>query len=675
RSRLAERLESLAERAGSDERLLASVARVIDGALREAEVQRHDELSQAIAPLVVKTIKSEIVNSRDEMVEALYPITGRLVSAYVSNAVKDMMADINRRLESGLTSNRFMLKMKSLTTGRSMAELALAESAKVDVEEIYVIRRGSGQLLHHWQDPAKADIVGSGGNRDVLVGGFLAAISDFAEEAFAADQSSLQTLDLKQHRIYLRASPTLLVAAKCNAVDVPAAERVIDEAFLGFLSRIGDEKQDEASAVDTLATTLETRLDAGRREARSGGLGPLKWLALLVGLSLAGWLGYAFYIDWRTEEARSAARRAIDAAPELVGYPIVLEVARGGHAVEVSGLAPSEDQKSQLMARLKRALPAASLRERLAVVPGSRAIPDAGPALAALAERLALAEARGRIMALALPVERGVLGLDAQIATLRRLAEARASRRATPDQGEAATLAALVTARGALDEARRRIASGSVGDETDRTLTGMIGRTWRSLVAAGRQLVEGKDGARHETPPRDLKAAAEAVANEVQRLADLVSEREREATLAPLRQSLRQLGARLDGLKLPAPPTPRERLAIWTRDNAIFFANGSEWRDARAAQATLAALVRLMRERPGLLRIVGFTDETGGSSQNSPLALQRATRVRDELVRLGVPASVLTAVGRANGPNLSPDAGPDSPNRRVQFELVFPGER
>ena len=77
----------------------------------------------------------------------------------------------------------------------------------------------------------------------------------------------------------------------------------------------------------------------------------------------------------------------------------------------------------------------------------------------------------------------------------------------------------------------------------------------------------------------------------------------------------------------------------------------------------------------GLLRIVGFTDETGGSSQNSPLALQRATRVRDELVRLGVPASVLTAVGRANGPNLSPDAGPDSPNRRVQFELVFPGER
>lgn len=71
---ITERADAAFERAGSDERLLKSVAAILDGALREAEVNRHEQLSRAIAPLVVKSIKYELKNSQAEMVDALYPI-------------------------------------------------------------------------------------------------------------------------------------------------------------------------------------------------------------------------------------------------------------------------------------------------------------------------------------------------------------------------------------------------------------------------------------------------------------------------------------------------------------------------------------------------------------------------------------------------------------------------
>ena len=76
---LSEKLEGVFARAGTDEGLRASVAEVLDGAIHAAEQERHQELSAAMAPLVVRTIKTEIRNSQDELVEApAIGVRGRL---------------------------------------------------------------------------------------------------------------------------------------------------------------------------------------------------------------------------------------------------------------------------------------------------------------------------------------------------------------------------------------------------------------------------------------------------------------------------------------------------------------------------------------------------------------------------------------------------------------------
>ena len=121
-------------------------------------------------------------------------------------------------------------------------------------------------------------------------------------------------------------------------------------------------------------------------------------------------------------------------------------------------------------------------------------------------------------------------------------------------------------------------------------------------------------------------------------------------------------------------PTARERLQSWAKANAIFFADGTEYRNQQSAQAAIDVLVRLMRESGALVRVVGYTDERGGQSRNVSLASTRAQRVFDALIERGVPKQQLIAIGRPSGAEISSNIGPQSPNRRVEFEVGFDGE-
>ena len=178
-----------------------------------------------MAPLVVTTIKAELKNSQDEMVEALYPITGRLVKAYVASAIKDLTEEMNRRLEQ----NPVMLRLQSLTTGRSVGELALAGTQDFEILELFLIRRGSGELVAHWPEAASG--------REQLMSGVLAAVNAFANEAFAADEGALRQIDLGEEAVYLRGSQLYLLAAKCSGTAPKGVEQALDDAFLATIEK------------------------------------------------------------------------------------------------------------------------------------------------------------------------------------------------------------------------------------------------------------------------------------------------------------------------------------------------------------------------------------------------------------------------------------------------------
>jgi outer membrane protein OmpA-like peptidoglycan-associated protein len=391
---LTARMEAVFERTGSQERFAASVASVLDEALARAEVEKHAQVAGAIAPLVVSTIRSEIRNSQDELAEALYPAMGRMVKDYVVSAFRDLADEINRRIEQ----NRFMLRARSLLTGRPVAELAMAHAPPPKVEEIYLVRRGSGELVGRW--PV------AGNPRDHTRSGVLAAINEVATDAFIAEEASLRRLDLGSSLVYMRASPAHLLFVRCSGSAPAALERVIDAHFIGTIEKLrpiiaGGQPSDPevtAAPVNALLASLAAELDAAfaaRRTAKRRGVSPAALLFWGLALLLLGWGGWTAYSALLTARARNVAERVIADDGALRGFPVSVAIADNGARVTLLGLVPKPADALQVTRRLREALPASVVTDRTAALPGGLAEARAqiGELSAQVAELTAAAQA------------------------------------------------------------------------------------------------------------------------------------------------------------------------------------------------------------------------------------------------------------------------------------------
>ena len=672
RTEIKNEIAGVIERAGTTERFTASVSEVLNDALQRAEVESHTDLSNTIAPLVVTTIKTELRNSQDEMVEALYPITGRLVKAYVASAIKDLTEDMNRRLEQ----NAVMLRLQSLATGRSVAELALAGTQDFAVEELFLIRRGSGELIAHWPEV-------SGNGREQLMSGVLAAVNAVANEAFAADDSSLRQIELNESTVYLRGSPLYLLAAKCSGVAPKGAEQLLDEAFLDAVEKQHNAEAlpaDEASAwhkrlIGDLGQDLRDRIAEQKSAIARPAGNPLKTLAILILLPIIGYLGWTWANAFANNRTRETAERVIMATAAMQGYPARLNVANFGRTLTVSGLAPSAAVKEKVLSRLTLVLPRTAIQDELTVVPGSDiTVPDLSPEIDKVRTRVVEVESELKLAALRRLGERAARRLSAAGQDLSRAAAADTNKaRAKALEESAVSVAALTkdVASAAGTIAKRSAAGDETTAQTTAVLTALAERTGRTLNGVLAALGESPDDSNVPRPSADAGApdiAAEALASGAERLGAVAS-----AAL---------LAARLTPEPPPPPPPPpqipkpsaRDLLKEAASRSAVFFSNGAEYRDASAAARTLDALVPLLKDAKTLLRVVGYTDVAGTAPGNVTLAGERAEKVRQDLIARGAPASFVTSVGRAEAKDLSGGQGPDSPNRRVEFEIGFDGE-
>ncbi len=684
RDEIIERLDAVFSRAGTNDYLESSVAQVFDGVLRKAEQDRYDAVTTAVSPFVVKTVQTEIANSQDALVEALYPMTGRMVKAYVASAIKDLSDQINRRLET----NPVMLYMRSFATGRPVSELAIADAQRLEVEELYLIRRGTGELLGHW--PA----VASGANRDQVMSGVLTAINEFASEAFSADGSALRQIDLGGHQVYLRVSPAYLLAAKCSGTAPVAVEAVVDDAFLGTIEALGKSgsmsmhPEQNQRLLSALSTDLEKRI-AERQEDVSGrslGVSPLKMLAWIFGVPLVAWLGWSLYGDYQTERVRAIAADVLATSSEIKGYPTRLEVARQGRSLTLTGLVPTQSVRNDVTNRLRTALPGVLIHDEIAVVPSALAQvepeieklkvetaqiqPEIGKVRSDINQlenrlekatltreiehsRRLLAQAKSELSSLQPSLERESKGLSARIA--KDLDDGIAKLSAQRAAAEASTAAQDVTAiQSVLDATAGKVR------KTGQELAGLLTVTSGTL-----------------TPPAISKAGTAVESAE-----QLTTDSERlSMTLVALTQAFAVKNSIPPPAAAPPPPpapvvaSPRERLEAWTRANAIFYANESEYREPRKADQALDDLADLMKGTGILVRVVGYTDQQGTAGRNTPLSQSRAEKVMTELMTRGIPQSQLVAVGRIYSRDISASLGANSPNRRVEFEVGFEGER
>ena len=386
-----ERLDRLEARYGDDDALTISLVPIIADVLRDAGVKDYRRLADALAPIVLQSIKTEIHNSRDMMVDALYPITGRLVAAAVRNAFKDLVDQLNDKLDKSLSVDRWRAKIKAKVSGRSEAEILLSEGAAFEIVDLFLINRQSGLLIA--QAGPDAD---QGGVDSQLLSSILTAIMAFVRDAMSqSSEQDLRTLHVGDVRLHLQVSPGAILAIKTKGPPPAGFDTALSETFYAFLSRWGNvlsdpdqiESHDERALTEDLEARFQSLLKAKQSNFKSSSnkgailLGSLAMIAAL-------WLGWAFYKGWSNDRIEAAAHTLIVQQSELSGYPIEASYDRGDNTLVVSGLFPNRDAIETLQSELEITIP------DVAVFMNVGTLPDSAPDLSGIPTNVDLTESQ-----------------------------------------------------------------------------------------------------------------------------------------------------------------------------------------------------------------------------------------------------------------------------------------
>lgn len=380
-ARLEQDTARLVRRFGDDAAVCRTLQPRISEILQQAGLTDHARLSAALAPLLVQTLKAEIRNSRDMMVDALYPITGRLVAAAVKNAFKDLVDQINARMDQTLSVERWMLKFRARATGTTEAELLLQKYPPWKMEDLYLIHRPSGRLI------LCAGNASAEPNQDGdVVAAMLSAILSFCRDTFKQDDASeLRRLEFDGGDLFVCASPAILLVAHGKGTPPAGFETSLQEEFVGFLdvwglklaAYEGDLKPEDSAKVQADVEKIFENLSAISATNGKKKSGKLLWILLLI----AGIAGYFIY-SHVTEEIRigkvqDAAAQTLAGTPGLAGYPVTAQYDGDANRLQLSGLLPSGAVQQDLAQRLARALPDIPIDWKIGVLPEVKRIDEA----------------------------------------------------------------------------------------------------------------------------------------------------------------------------------------------------------------------------------------------------------------------------------------------------------
>jgi len=118
------------------------------------------------------------------------------------------------------------------------------------------------------------------------------------------------------------------------------------------------------------------------------------------------------------------------------------------------------------------------------------------------------------------------------------------------------------------------------------------------------------------------------------------------------------------GAALSAMPPPPKSFTV-------YFLSGSD-DFTEESKSAITSMMDELKQRPSPeVTVIGHTDRVGGDDQNDALSLQRAGRMKELLVGMGVPADSIDSAGRGSREPLVDTAeGVDEPrNRRVEVNV------
>jgi hypothetical protein len=258
-------------------RLPAAIERAGQGAGAE-------RMATALATPVTQALGAAVRENRALIVDVLFPVIGPAIRKAIAESMRNLVADINRTMESSFTPRGLRWRIEAWRSGVPYAEVVLKQSLRYGVDHVFLIERDSGLVLARESAPHLPDL-----DADAIAG-MLTAIGDFVHDSVG--RGSGDTLDsarVGEHLLWVMHGPRANLACFIHGVPPARLRALLEQRLEAIHARAGSDEiaGDEATHASLRPEALVAELVASDRAdapAHSRWPARIALLAILVGV-------------------------------------------------------------------------------------------------------------------------------------------------------------------------------------------------------------------------------------------------------------------------------------------------------------------------------------------------------------------------------------------------------
>ncbi len=288
--------------------------------------KQDERLTAALTPHVQTALTSSVRRNPHVIAEAIAPIMGPAIRQAIVRTLQGMMQSFNQTIDHSLSPKGLAWRIEAWRTGRPFAEVVLLHTLRFRVEQLFLIHRDTGLLLHHVASDTA--II----HDQQLVSGMLTAIQTFVQHTFSTPRGqTLNTLEVGECRILIEQGSQAILACVVRGT-APGYLRAQVQQTLesiqldyadAFTAFDGNPSGFDATH-DRLMECVQTQYETPRTRTS-----PMTWVTIAI-ISLAaafwGWTSYHSNQRWQdlTQRIRTMPGIVITTL-ERDGQTVILE--------------------------------------------------------------------------------------------------------------------------------------------------------------------------------------------------------------------------------------------------------------------------------------------------------------------------------------------------------------
>jgi len=328
---------------------------VIGELLQDTIKNSSTEIAIIMAPIMGKAIKEVVKNERDEIVDALYPVIGNMISKFVAETFKELMQEINQKVQSTFSFEMIKRKITAKVKGISETELLLQNSSHpYMIQSVFLIHKETGILI------SERSASGIESIEPEMVASMLTAIRSFVNDWISknSDHFELNEIEFGNSTIRLEVAGccylAIVLKGSINRDGQQRIVKVLEKLVENNAQTITEfDGNTQSLPMQEINSELDTLIQHEGHETSSKKGG--SWVLAIIAVLLIGGSGFGLYQAYLSDAAETKARLSLYKDPHLSLYAIDVKV--DGSSAVLRGRLPAESLQKRLLKNISQALP------------------------------------------------------------------------------------------------------------------------------------------------------------------------------------------------------------------------------------------------------------------------------------------------------------------------------